>query len=253
MQAAGVSDTGLTRNLNQDAILVCNEPLGPLPNLFIVADGMGGHKAGEIASKTSVETITKYITEFKGQEFVLQDNYLDLIVSAIQEANKNVYNMSESDPEKKGMGTTLIACTITKEKIIMAHVGDSRGYCLTNDKILQITADHTYVEEMVQAGQITAEQASQHPSRHVITRAVGTYGPLEVDGIVRPIEDTTAVLICSDGLSDMMNDDKIKEIVNSQGFVQDRAKQLIDEANSKGGHDNITAIIIDTVVRGDKS
>jgi len=245
MYAAGFTDKGQTRSQNQDAIFVCCDTLGPLPNLFILADGMGGHNAGEIASARAVDYIADYIRNFKAAEFVQPDNFLDLLVSAVQEANSKIYKMSEDNPEMQGMGTTIIVCTVYDKKIIMVHVGDSRAYVVAPTHITQITEDHTYVEEMIQAGELTSEEANIHPNRHVITRALGISGPLEADGIVRPLSDTTTVVLCSDGLSDMLDDDAIKGIVEDEGFVEHRTKHLIEEANLRGGHDNISAILID--------
>ena len=245
MHVAGFTNTGKTRIQNEDAIFFTGEPIGPLPNLFIVADGMGGHNAGDVASEEAVNSIADYIRELKGAEFVQLENYLDLLVSAVQGANKKVCEMSEANPEMEGMGTTLTVCTITEEKLIVAHVGDSRAYAISEAGITQVTEDHTYVEEMVQAGQITADEAGSHPSKHVITRALGISGSFEVDGIIVPLNDTTSVLLCSDGLTNMVDDCVIKEIVDGLGFVEHRAQFLIEEANMRGGHDNISAILID--------
>jgi len=245
MYAAGFTDTGNARSINQDAIFVANEPVGPLPNLFIVADGMGGHNAGEVASSQAVEAVVDYIRKFKVAELVQPDNYLDLLVTAAQEANSKVCKLAEDNSAMEGMGTTLTACTITGEKVIIIHVGDSRVYAISPSGITQITNDHTHIEEMLQAGQITAKEAATHPSRHVITRALGVPGDFKMDGLIYPLGDIAAILLCSDGLSNMLNNGKIKEIVDIESFVEHRAKLLIKEANAHGGHDNISAILID--------
>jgi len=245
MNAAGLSDTGKSREQNQDAIFLCNSTIGPLPNLYIIADGMGGHKAGEVASEKAIKYIEEYIRDFKMAEFVKPENFLDLLVTAIQDANKKVFDMSKENPEMEGMGTTLIACTINDGKIIMAHVGDSRAYVVAPTYITQITEDHTYVEQMVQSGEISEAEATTHPKRNVITRALGTDDPLQVDGIVHPVGDVSTVVLCTDGLSDMLDDNAIKDIVEGIGFAEHRAQFLIEEANSRGGIDNISAILID--------
>jgi len=245
MNVAGLTDVGRSRNQNQDTIFFTSEPIGPLPNLFIVADGLGGHNAGEIASTKAVEFITEYVRDFKAAEFVQSDNYLDLLVTALQGANKKVCELAETSIEMQGMGTTLTACIITDEKIVLAHVGDSRAYAISKDKINQLTADHSYVESMVKTGQITAEEALTHPDRHMITRVLGMPELFEVDGAVKPVGDTVSVLLCSDGLTNMLDDNMIKEIVNGTGFVGHRAKFLIEEANTRGGLDNISAVLID--------
>jgi len=245
MYVAGLTDIGRNRSQNQDAIFFTSMPIGPLPNLFIVADGMGGHSAGEVASTKAVEFIAEYVRDFKAAEFVQPDNYLDLLVTAVQGANTKVCEMAKTNPEMQDMGTTLTACIITDEKIVLAHVGDSRAYSITKDEITQLTADHSYVESMVKTGQITAEEALTHPDRHMITRVLGMPELFEVDGAVKPIGDTVSVLLCSDGLTNMLDDQKIKSIVSGAGFIEHRVKFLIEEANACGGLDNISAVLID--------
>lgn len=245
MFAAGLTDKGKTREQNQDAILVACEPLGPLPNLFIVADGMGGHNAGDVASKQAITFIYDYVLHFQAAAFVQADNYLDLLVSAIQKANTLLCKMAADDDTLYGMGTTLTACVAAEGKLILAHVGDSRAYAVAPGRITQLTADHSYVAEMVQAGQLTKEEALTHPKRHVITRVLGSETSFEVDGIIMPIGDISSVLLCSDGLSNMVDNNVIKDIVNGVGLAEHRVKFLVEEANAQGGHDNISAVLID--------
>jgi protein phosphatase len=206
---------------------------------------MGGHNAGDVASKEAIKYIYEYINNFQAASLVQTSNYLDLLVSAVQGANTLLCSMAAQDETMYGMGTTLTACVVTGDKLLIAHVGDSRAYAITPDSITQLTADHSYVEEMVLAGQLTKEEARTHPKRHVITRVLGSETSFEVDGIIMPIGDITSVLLCSDGLSNMLDNNAIKEIVNGVGFTEHRAKFLIEEANARGGHDNISAILID--------
>jgi len=243
MQAAGLTHKGQVRDQNQDSIFVMQDAFGPLPNLFIVADGMGGHNAGEIASVNAINFITDYIAEFHAAEFVQADNYLDLLVAAVQYANVKICKMAEENKEYHGMGTTLTACIVTDEKIVIAHVGDSRAYAITPSAITKLTSDHTYIEHMLQTGKLSAEEALTHPKRHVITRVLGM--ETDIDGLVLPINDTVSILLCSDGLSNMMDDTAIKGIAEGVGFVEHRTRFLVEEANSRGGHDNISAILID--------
>jgi len=245
MYAAGLTDKGKTREQNQDTIFVASEPFGPFPNLFIVADGMGGHNAGEVASVEAVTHMTDYIRSFDVAEFVQPDNYLDLLVTAVQKANSKICEMAKKDSKLSGMGTTLTACVVADDKMFFAHVGDSRAYAITSKNINQLTADHSYVGQMVQTGQISKEEALTHPQRNVITRVLGVQSPFEVDGLVLPINETVTVLLCSDGLTNMLEDSKIKEISEGVGFVEHRARFLVEEANSRGGHDNISVILID--------
>ena len=245
MIAAGFTDVGLSRKHNQDAIFVSLEQVGPLPNLFIVADGMGGHNAGDIASSRAIETLVDYVRNFRAATLVEPDDYLDLLINAAQRANDAIFYEGNESIEKKGMGTTLTLCVVHGQKIIVVHIGDSRAYRVTSEKIVQITTDHTYVEELIQARRISKEQAKTHPRRHVVTKVLGMKGPCGADGLVIPTADTKAVLLCSDGLSNMLDNETILRIVNSSGTPSARALTLIGEANLKGGHDNISAIIID--------
>ena len=245
MHAAGLTDIGNSRAQNQDSIYVSTAPLGPLPNLFIVADGMGGHNAGEVASQKAVEGVIDYIQNFQAAAFVTPDNYLDLLTAAVQEANTKITQIAMDDKTKQGMGTTLTACVVTDEKIYITHIGDSRAYTITPRTINQITTDHTYVAQMLQAGEITQDEALMHPNRHMITRVLGAQGLFEADGIVRPAKTVHSVLLCSDGLSNALNDETLKEIVRRKTPAEDRVKTLVNEANLRDGRDNISAIIID--------
>jgi len=245
MYVSGITDTGSVRTQNQDAIFHSREQVGPLPNLFIVADGMGGHNAGEVASSQTIEAFCDYIRNFPIAQLIQPEDYLDLLVTAAQHANEAVFSRAGDTESLTGMGTTLTACVIEDEKAIIVHVGDSRVYAIKPDSITQLTSDHTYVEEMITAGQLTPDDAKSHPKRHMLTRVLGTQAHLQVDGLVPSLADCTAILLCSDGLCNMLDDQSILEIVNRPGYVEQRTKALIDEANLKGGSDNISAILID--------
>ena len=247
MYAKGLTDVGKTRNQNQDAIFYSAEQVGPLPNLCIVADGMGGHNAGEVASKTAINCMRDYILDFNADVawFIQPDDYLDLMINAAQSAGKAVNKMAEGNPNMAGMGTTLTACVVADGKITIAHIGDSRVYAVSQDNIKQLTTDHTYVQGLLMYGKITAEEARVHPKRHVITRALGIADTCEIDGYVIPLDDTKTIMLCSDGLSNMIEDDELKQIINSAGYAEDRVQVLVDEANNKGGLDNISAILVD--------
>ncbi|MCL1845072.1 MAG: Stp1/IreP family PP2C-type Ser/Thr phosphatase [Defluviitaleaceae bacterium] len=249
MYAAGLTDVGITREQNEDAIFVHNKPIGPFPNLFIVADGMGGHKAGEIASTTAVEKFSGFIRDFPAQDFVRPEDYLDLLISAAQHAGNEIMIKATADENMQGMGTTLTAGVIDGDKIFLVHIGDSRTYLVHSFEsdlgMVQVTTDHTFVEELLQTGRVTEEEAKTHPRRHVLTRVLGVPDNMQIDGIVRDIGDATAVLLCSDGLTNMLDNDSMMRIINGLGYVEHRTKYLIDEANKKGGRDNISAIVID--------
>jgi len=245
MYAVGLTDIGKTREKNEDAIFVSTEPIGPLPNLFIVADGMGGHNAGEVASEKAVDVVVYNIKKYPLPDILLEEDYLDLLVSAIHDANRKICGVADVEQALSGMGTTFTACVIAGDKIYIAHVGDSRAYAVKSRTIKQLTNDHTYINEMVKAGELTKEEAEEHPNRHMLTRVLGMHNGFEVDGFIQPLGDTVAVLLCSDGLSNMLEDKQIRRIVNGEGLVEHRTQTLIDEANLHGGVDNISAVLID--------
>ena len=245
MYAFGFTDTGQVRQQNQDAFFVSDKPMGPLPNLFIVADGMGGHKAGDVASREAVERFCKYFADLPKAETPPEDYITVLRVAAI-EINQQLYDMAQADPDAlKGMGTTFIACVIENGRADFVHVGDSRVYSLTPGAITQITHDHTYAEEMYRAGEITDEEARVHPKRHHLTRVMGFDARVTFDGFSYDLKETSSLLMCSDGLSNMLDDFMIMEIINREGYAEHRAHMLVEEANHRGGTDNITAVLID--------
>lgn len=245
MYAAGITDVGVLRTQNQDAIFFSRDKVGPLPNLFVVADGMGGHNAGDVASIQALEVFTSYIRDYPLPELVLPADYLDMMVTAATRANHAVFSHSQKYDSLTGMGTTLTACIIESNKAVIVHVGDSRMYGIKPGGINQLTSDHSFVEEMIQLGQLTAEEAKVHPKRHMLTRVLGTDATLQVDGIIRDLAGCTALLLCSDGLTNMVTNERILEIINNPGYVEHRTQNLINEANQNGGRDNISAILID--------
>lgn len=245
MYAAGITDVGVTRSQNQDAIFVCNQQIGPFPNLFIVADGMGGHKAGDVASSLAVEKFSGFVRDFAAQDFIGHEDYIDLLVSAAQHAGAEVKKKAASDESMDGMGTTFTACVITNEKIFIVHIGDSRAYAVNLLGMKQLTTDHTFAQELVQTGRLSEEEAEKHPKRHVLTKVLGVPGSCEVDGLIREIGDANAILLCSDGLSNVLDQDSMMKIINGLGYVEHRTRYLIDEANKKGSPDNVSAVLID--------
>jgi len=242
LNAFAKTDTGKTRSLNQDAIFACTKPLGPLPNLFIIADGMGGHKGGEIASKAAITAFVNYIKE---SETVSADNTLDLLTTAARHANHAVLQQAEQNSDLSGMGTTLTACTIINnsesDKYNIVHVGDSRAYAITQDSITRLTTDHTFVNEMIKAGQMSQSEAREHPKRNVLTRVLGIALDMNTDGYIHKLEPGTNILLCSDGLYNMVSEDKIREMSNNS---DDPAEALVTAANDNGGTDNISVILI---------
>ena len=225
--------------MNQDFVYASEEPVGNLPNLFVVADGMGGHRAGDFASRYTVEIIQKSIRANR------ERNPIKIIRMAIETANMKVLEKANSDENLAGMGTTVVVATVVENYIYVANVGDSRLY-LIRDEIQQITRDHSLVEEMVRMGEINREQARNHPDKNIITRAVGVRSRVSIDFFDMKLEKDDTVLMCSDGLSNMLEDGEIKEIIRTGSHdLPEIALQLIGRANQNGGRDNIAVVLIE--------
>lgn len=237
MKTFSVTDTGVLRTMNQDYCFSSDYPVGNLPNLYIVCDGMGGHRAGEYASRYTVERIVAHISRSRSE------NPIRILKDAIQKANEILVIESKGDEEKQGMGTTVVAATIIDHRLYVANVGDSRLYVI-GETIKQITKDHSYVEEMVRMGKVAPEDARTHEKKNVITRAVGATEKVKTDFFEVDLEDKDTVLLCTDGLSNMVTDERISEIVLSSVHTEDIARKLVDEANKNGGQDNITAVVL---------
>ena len=239
LSSYSVTDIGRLRKLNQDYVFTSEVPVGTLPDLFIVADGMGGHKAGEYASKCAVETMVSQINS-SGERGSIR-----VISNAIREANRRVRNKALSDDNYFGMGTTLVVATIDEDGLCVANVGDSRLYLISNGEIRQVTVDHSLMEEMVQMGELERKSARNHPDKNIITRAVGVME--EVDPDFFEVEDLVVgdtILMCSDGLSNMLEDTEIMGIVDGEGTLKEKALRLVAAANMNGGRDNITVILV---------
>ena len=239
MQAYSVTDIGKNRTENQDYALAVTSPVGRLANLFLVADGMGGHKAGGFASKFSVETIHQLIAE-SGQEAAVA-----VLREVIEETNTRLREQADSDESLSGMGTTIVAATVEEGNLCVANVGDSRLYVLKDGTLKQITEDHSLVEEMVRNGDLDREEARFHPNKNIITRALGGLPEVEVDFFEVPLSGGEIVLMCSDGLSNMVDDEEMGEItLKYQDDLEMAAEQLVRRANDYGGRDNIAVVLV---------
>ncbi len=232
------TDIGRKRSMNQDSLLYSEMPLGNLPNLFLVADGMGGHSAGDYASLCTVRTIENEVMLSEDSEPVR------ILKQAIEAANEEVYKKAGSEPAYNGMGTTVVAGTVIDNILYVANVGDSRLY-LVNDDIMQITRDHSLVEEMVSSGEISREEARNHPDKNIITRAIGVIDSVDIDFFEVDLRKGDLILLCSDGLTNMLNDEEILKIINETGDIEESVEKLIKVANHNGGKDNITVILAD--------
>ncbi|MCI8354972.1 MAG: Stp1/IreP family PP2C-type Ser/Thr phosphatase [Lachnospiraceae bacterium] len=242
MKSFSVTDIGKKRKLNQDFVFASDEPVGNLPNVYIVADGMGGHNAGDYASKCTVETVVR---EIRG---CFEKSPIRILSKAIRVANDQIRMRAREDSSLYGMGTTIVVAACLGKYLQVANVGDSRLY-IVGDKIRQITRDHSLVEEMVRMGGIGREEARNHPDKNIITRAIGARDTIEIDFFHEELKSGEIVLMCSDGLTNMLEDEEIEGILKGQGTMEERADRLVEAANQNGGKDNITVIVIDAFAR----
>ena len=240
MVRGAISDIGKIRDKNQDAYYISLE--NDL-DLYIVADGMGGHKCGEIASSMALDIVKKQFLNFD-EKAKSKDDVLKLIKHSIEEANIKIYLKSLEMEECQGMGTTMTLAYIYKENILLGHVGDSRAYIIENSHIRQLTEDHSYINELLKNGTITPEEAKTHPKKNMITRAVGSSSNLEIDLIEKKYNVGDILLLCSDGLFNMLDEEDIKQVFNREDNMQNACEILTTMANEKGGLDNITVVAI---------
>ncbi len=238
LRTFSVTDIGKKRKLNQDYVYASEQAVGNLPNLFIVADGMGGHKAGDFASKCTVETIC----DLASRSF--EKNPVLILKKAIETANGSIRRKAAEDESYEGMGTTVVAASCLGKYLQIANVGDSRLYVI-GDGIKQITKDHSLVEEMIRIGGIDRSAARNHPDKNIITRAIGANDTVEIDFFSVELKPREKVLMCSDGLTNMLEDEEIRRIVQGSGSIEGRAKELVSAANDRGGRDNISVILIE--------
>ena len=239
MRIYSATDVGQKRKMNQDYVFASADPVGNLPNLFVVADGMGGHNAGDYASSHAVGTVVEEIRQ--DADF----NPIKVIRHAIESANTEIITQAQNDENLRGMGTTMVVATIVGHYAYVANVGDSRLY-LVNQQILQVTKDHSLLQEMVRMGEINAEQARNHPDKNIITRALGAERTVDIDFFDLKLEPGNVILMCSDGLSNMVEDSQIREIISdTEKNLEEKGKILISEANRNGGKDNIAVVLIE--------
>ena len=239
LKTFSMTDIGRKRKANQDYVYSSEQPVGRLPNLFVVADGMGGHNAGDYASRVAVETIVERIADSTEQD------PLRVFDMAIQAANARIRKLAEGSPELEGMGTTVVAASCGEGCLFVANVGDSRLYVVNHLRIRQITRDHSWVEEMVRRGGLGREEAKNHPDKNIITRAVGADSVVSPDFFRVQIEDGDMILMCTDGLTNMLEDGEIRMILEAARDIVEGAQELVQAANENGGRDNISVILIE--------
>lgn len=237
LKTFSITDIGRKRKQNQDYVFTSEIPVGSLKNLFIVADGMGGHNAGDYASKYAIATIVEEIEMSK-------ESAVAALEKAIQSANSHIRIKSRENEDMIGMGTTVVAATIQDDIMYVANVGDSRLYVI-NDEVKQITVDHSLVEEMVRMGGIGREQARVHQDKNIITRAIGAEDEIKIDFFQVELKKGDLILLCSDGLTNMVEDEEIRMLLLAQKDIAGKAEALVAAANQNGGKDNITVILIE--------
>lgn len=246
MLFASKTDVGQVRSSNQDYVFAASESIGPLSNLFVIADGMGGHKAGEYASSKAVQHAVSTIESSALKEPVA------VLDQAISSANSVIYEMAASDDSKRGMGTTFVAATICGQHLYVANVGDSRLYLVDHSGLCQVTRDHSLVEEMRRSGEMTRDEAMHNPNKNIITRAVGVEAEVHPDYFDLFLQPREQILMCTDGLTNMVPDEEILRIMNTEPEPEMRAERLLELANFNGGKDNISVIVIDPLVDAER-
>jgi PPM family protein phosphatase len=249
LKSVGLSHVGRQRQHNEDSFLVADQA-----NLFVVADGMGGHAAGEIASRIAVDSISEFILHTKEDDGTWPHAYdekfrrsTNRLMAAVRLSNTRVLEAMRKDARLRGMGTTVVACMAEEGVVSVAHVGDSRAYMIREGQLTRLTNDHSWVFEQVQAGMLTEAEAEKHPLRNVITRALG--GALQVSPDAAEVESKAGdvYLLCSDGLTGMVSEEDILKLVTASDDLDNACQKLIDTANERGGLDNVTAILVKTL------
>ncbi|HIZ78744.1 MAG TPA: Stp1/IreP family PP2C-type Ser/Thr phosphatase [Candidatus Lachnoclostridium stercorigallinarum] len=239
MESYALTDIGMVRNMNQDFVFASSERVGPLENLFLVADGMGGHRAGDYASRFLVQHLVSCIRQSEGKAPVA------VLEKAIRQVNRELYREAVEKEELSGMGTTLVAASTDGSTLYVSNIGDSRLYLVRDGKAYQVTRDHSYVEEMVAAGRMVRGSEEYLSQKNIITRAAGMTERVEADFFEVDLEDGDRILLCSDGLTNMVSNGTIGEISSQEISLRERVEALVRRANENGGRDNITVILAD--------
>ena len=238
MRTFSITDVGMVRQVNQDYVFEGGRPLGILRNLFVVADGMGGHKAGDFASRYVVEHMKEYIENSDPASPVM------ILRKALEKTNQGLFEEAQGNPDREGMGSTLVAATIEDDMMYVANVGDSRLYLL-RDSLAQITRDHSLVEEMVARGKMERDSESYRSQKNIITRAMGIGNRVEADFFEVPLLECDCILPCSDGLTNMVDDAEISRVLKTTDTLKEKTEALVDEANRNGGKDNIAIVLVE--------
>lgn len=230
-----MTDAGKVRTHNEDNVIIINNKNNEF--ILAVADGMGGHKAGEVASNIAIEHISE---KFESVDSIgKKEDAIEWLRNIVKEINTKIFSYTKEHPESKGMGTTLVIAIKTDDYILYGNIGDSSGYVIKNEKIHKVTKDHTLVNLLVSTGELTPEQARFHPRKNLLTRALGANDPIEID--IFDVDNTVqGLFLCSDGLTNMVADDQIEKVLNSNIGVEEQVEKLIKKSNMRGGTDNIS-------------
>ncbi len=249
LQSWGLTDLGMKRRLNEDVFLIDSDA-----GVYLVADGMGGHAAGEVASRLAADEIDRVVASRNQETSETWPDHWDpdlsmqanLLIEAVQEAHLHVTEAVNKNPNLKGMGTTVVAAghQSNSNLLVICHVGDSRAYLLRDGRLEVLTNDHSWVHEQITAGLLTEESARSHPLKNVVTQALGGSSEPQADIFEMGLQGGDLVLLCSDGLNSMLPDTEIEGILNRGGMLEDMAKNLVVNANEKGGNDNITVVLL---------
>ena len=230
-----LTDPGKIRNHNEDSVIIVKNESGEL--LLSVADGMGGHKAGEVASSIAISYLGKRFTEISS--IGNKDDAINWIKDTVSEINVQIYKYTSEHPESEGMGTTLVTAILTKDFLLFGNIGDSSGFVIKNNSIHKITTDHTLVNLLVKSGELTEEEAKEHPRKNVLMKALGATSTVEMD--IFDVEvDVDGIFLCSDGLTNMLDNDQISKVLSEDLSIEQKIQKLIYKANNRGGNDNIS-------------
>lgn len=235
------SDIGRVRQVNEDSALIGK--LNDRIYFAIVADGMGGHQAGDVASQLAVEAFRKIVSQHEELEQLTIEDGKRIVKAAIRQANEDIYLLASKMEQYHNMGTTIVAALMWDEHVIIGHVGDSRAYFASDNAIERVTEDHSLVNVLIQSGQITEEEAEHHPRKNVLTRAIGTDDHVEVDVAAYTWGDRPYLMLCSDGLSNRVTNDQMLAVLSQEASIETKADQLIQYALEFGGEDNITLVL----------
>ena len=234
------TDIGKAREINQDYYYISENT--EIPQVYILADGMGGYKGGEIASKLAVESAARYIKSNFSSNLMEKEEILKLVENAVEYANMVVYEKAKNNEELKNMGTTLDICLIYQNKAFISHIGDSRIYRIRKEFMRKLTKDHSYVQQLVDEGKITKEESMNHPKKNMLIKALGCTEFIEPDSMIKGFIKGDIILMCTDGLTNMVSEQEVFNILKTNTI--EPSKELVEKANEKGGLDNITAVVI---------